>query len=36
VDRIGVEEQVDAPLADVEEPLGIQHDPPYRQDRPRD
>jgi DEAD/DEAH box helicase domain-containing protein len=36
VDRIGVEEQVDAPLTDVEEPLGIQHDPPYRQDRPRD
>jgi hypothetical protein len=36
VDRVGVEEQVNAPLTDVEEPFGIQHGPPYRQDRPRD
>ncbi|MEN8160505.1 MAG: Zn-binding domain-containing protein, partial [Myxococcota bacterium] len=36
VDRVRVEEQVDAPLADVEEPLRIQHVPPYRQNRRRD
>jgi DEAD/DEAH box helicase domain-containing protein len=36
VDRVRVEEQVDAPLADVEESLRIQHSPPYRQNRRRD
>jgi DEAD/DEAH box helicase domain-containing protein len=30
VDGVGVEQQVDAPLADLEEPLRIQHALPYR------
>jgi DEAD/DEAH box helicase domain-containing protein len=36
VDRLGVEQQVDAPLADVEQPVGVQHARSYRQDRPID
>jgi hypothetical protein len=36
VDRIGVEQQVDAPLADLEEPIRIHHARAYRQDRPTD
>jgi hypothetical protein len=36
VDRLGVEQQVDAALADVEEPVGVQHGRSYRQDRPLD
>ncbi len=36
VDRIGVEQQVDAPLSDLEEPIRIHHARAYRQDRPSD
>jgi DEAD/DEAH box helicase domain-containing protein len=36
VDRVGVEQQVDAPLADLEEPIRVQHARPYRQDRAPD
>jgi DEAD/DEAH box helicase domain-containing protein len=36
VDRVGVEQQVDAPLADLEEPVRVQHAPAYRQDPPLD
>jgi DEAD/DEAH box helicase domain-containing protein len=36
VDRLGVEQQVDAPLADVEEPVRVQHARSYRQDHSLD
>jgi hypothetical protein len=32
VDGLGVEQEVDAPFADVEEPVRVQHARPYRQD----
>jgi DEAD/DEAH box helicase domain-containing protein len=36
VDGLGVEQQVDAPLADLQEPLRVHHARSYRQDRPLD